>query len=220
MIVGTLAAYAIARMTFAGRKWVARGVVVTYLVPASILFIPMFQVIYSLGLIDNYASLILPIVVNAFNLVVLRQFFMGIPSELLDSAKIDGANDWDILTKIVLPLSLPALLTLVVVNALYVWNDLIIAIIFLQDDAKRTLMAGIISRVAFAVTPNSGRSLSPCPALSKNRIVRTLSPQVVFDCQPRRLCDPLLLTARGRARSRRTADLASRESVTEMDVTP
>ena len=70
-------------------------------------------------------------------------FFRTLPRELFEAARIDGAGNFRILLSIVIPLSLPALLTLVVVNALYVWNDLLIAIIFLQDDAKRTLMAGI-----------------------------------------------------------------------------
>jgi len=65
------------------------------------------------------------------------------PRELFESARIDGAGPFLTLWQLVLPLSLPALLTLVVVNSLYVWNDLLIAIIFLQDDTKRTLMAGI-----------------------------------------------------------------------------
>jgi raffinose/stachyose/melibiose transport system permease protein len=73
----------------------------------------------------------------------LTTFFRTLPQELFDAARIDGAKDFGILRHVVLPLSLPALLTLVVVNALFVWNDLLIAVIFLQDDAKRTLMAGI-----------------------------------------------------------------------------
>ena len=90
------------------------------------------------GTIVIYAGLITP-----FSIYLLTTFFRTLPRELFESARMDGANDLFILWKIVLPLSLPALLTLVVVNALYVWNDLIIAVIFLQDDSKRTLMAGI-----------------------------------------------------------------------------
>ncbi len=74
---------------------------------------------------------------------MLTTFFRTLPKELFEAARMDGAGDFLILWRIVLPLSLPALLTLVVVNALYVWNDLLIAVLFLQDDAKRTLMAGI-----------------------------------------------------------------------------
>ena len=85
-----------------------------------------------------YAGLITP-----FSVYLLTTFFRTLPKELFESARIDGANDLAILWRVVLPLSLPALLTLVVVNSLFVWNDLLIAIIFLQDDASRTLMAGI-----------------------------------------------------------------------------
>jgi raffinose/stachyose/melibiose transport system permease protein len=90
------------------------------------------------GAIIIYAGLITP-----FSVYLLTTFFRTLPRELFEAARIDGAGDLYILLRIVIPLSLPALLTLVVVNALYVWNDLIIAIIFLQDDSKRTLMAGI-----------------------------------------------------------------------------
>ena len=81
--------------------------------------------------------------ITPFSVYLLTSFFRTLPRELFEAARIDGASNLLILLKIVIPLSLPALLTLVVVNALYVWNDLLIAIIFLQDDAKRTLMAGI-----------------------------------------------------------------------------
>jgi ABC-type glycerol-3-phosphate transport system permease component len=81
--------------------------------------------------------------ITPFSVFLLTNFFRTLPKELFEAARMDGAGDLLILWKVVLPLSLPALLTLVVVNALYVWNDLIIAIIFLQDDSKRTLMAGI-----------------------------------------------------------------------------
>lgn len=118
-----------------------------YLVLLTMLFsagiIPNYLVVKAFGLLDSYWSLIVPVLASAFNVVVMRNFFMQLPRELFEAARIDGAGDLLILIRIVIPLSLPALLTLVVVNALFVWNDLLIAIIFLQDDAKRTLMAGI-----------------------------------------------------------------------------
>ena len=86
----------------------------------------------SQGAILIYAGLITP-----FSVYLLTTFFRTVPNELFESARMDGANDFTILLKIVLPLSAPALVTLLVVNSLYVWNDLLIAIIFLQDDAKR-----------------------------------------------------------------------------------
>jgi ABC-type glycerol-3-phosphate transport system permease component len=144
-VVSCLGAYAIALMRFRGRSLLFSVSTALMAVPPVVMIVPLFVLYTQLDLISTfrgtiviYAGLITP-----FSIYLLTTFFRTLPRELFESARMDGANDLFILWKIVLPLSLPALLTLVVVNALYVWNDLIIAIIFLQDDSKRTLMAGI-----------------------------------------------------------------------------
>jgi ABC-type glycerol-3-phosphate transport system permease component len=143
--VSCLGAYAIAMMRFKGRSFLFSVSTALMAVPPVVMIVPLFVLYTQLDLISTfrgtiviYAGLITP-----FSVYLLTTFFRTLPKEIFESARIDGAGEFFILWKIVLPLSLPALLTLVVVNALYVWNDLIIAIIFLQDDAKRTLMAGI-----------------------------------------------------------------------------
>jgi ABC-type glycerol-3-phosphate transport system permease component len=144
-VVSCLGAYAIAMMRFRGRSLLFSVSTALMAVPPVVMIVPLFVLYTQLDLISTfrgtiviYAGLITP-----FSVYLLTTFFRTLPKEIFESARIDGAGEFFILWKIVLPLSLPALLTLVVVNALYVWNDLIIAIIFLQDDAKRTLMAGI-----------------------------------------------------------------------------
>jgi ABC-type glycerol-3-phosphate transport system permease component len=144
-VVSCLGAYAIAMMRFKGRSLLFSISTALMAVPPVVMIVPLFVLYTQLDLISTfrgtiviYAGLITP-----FSVYLLTTFFRTLPKEIFESARIDGAGELFILWKIVLPLSLPALLTLVVVNALYVWNDLIIAIIFLQDDAKRTLMAGI-----------------------------------------------------------------------------
>jgi len=144
-VVSCLGAYAIAMMRFKGRSLLFSVSTALMAVPPVVMIVPLFVLYTQLDLISTfrgtiviYAGLITP-----FSVYLLTTFFRTLPKEIFESARIDGAGEFFILWKIVLPLSLPALLTLVVVNALYVWNDLIIAIIFLQDDAKRTLMAGI-----------------------------------------------------------------------------
>src|SRR4030067_367555 len=109
------------------------------------MIVPVFVLYSQLGLISTYqgAIIIYAGLITPFSVYLLTTFFRTVPKELFESARIDGAGDFLILRRIVLPLSLPAIVTLVVVNSLYVWNDLLIAIIFLQEDAKRTLMAGI-----------------------------------------------------------------------------
>jgi ABC-type glycerol-3-phosphate transport system permease component len=143
--VSCLGAYAIARMQFRGRTLLFSVSASLMAVPPVVMIVPLFVLYTQLGLISTYegAIIIYAGLITPFSVYLLTTFFRTLPRELFESARMDGAGDLLILWRIVLPLSLPALLTLVVVNALYVWNDLIIAIIFLQDDAKRTLMAGI-----------------------------------------------------------------------------
>jgi ABC-type glycerol-3-phosphate transport system permease component len=144
-VVSCLGAYAIARMEFKGRGLLFSVGTALMAVPPVVMIVPLFVLYSQLELISTFrgAIVIYAGLITPFSVYLLTTFFRTLPRELFESARMDGAGDLRILWKIVLPLSLPALLTLVVVNALYVWNDLIIAIIFLQDDSKRTLMAGI-----------------------------------------------------------------------------
>lgn len=144
-VVSCLGAYAIARMQFVGRSLLFSASTALMAIPPVVMIVPLFVLYTQLSLISTYegAIVIYAGLITPFSVYLLTSFFRSLPKELFESARIDGAGDLLILLKIVIPLSLPALLTLVVVNALYVWNDLLIAIIFLQDDAKRTLMAGI-----------------------------------------------------------------------------
>jgi ABC-type glycerol-3-phosphate transport system permease component len=143
--VSCLGAYAIARMEFRGRTLLFSIGTSLMAVPPVVMIVPLFVLYAQLDLISTFSGAIVIYagLITPFSVYLLTTFFRTLPRELFESARMDGAGDLFILWKIVLPLSLPALLTLVVVNALYVWNDLIIAIIFLQDDDKRTLMAGI-----------------------------------------------------------------------------
>ncbi|QIG47794.1 carbohydrate ABC transporter permease [Nordella sp. HKS 07] len=145
IVVSCLAAYAIARMEFKGRDTLLALSTSLMAVPPVVMIVPLFVLYTQLDLISTYqgAILIYAGLITPFSVYLLTTFFRTVPNELFESARIDGAGDFLILWQIVLPLSLPALLTLVVVNSLYVWNDLLIAIIFLQEDSKRTLMAGI-----------------------------------------------------------------------------
>ena len=144
-VISCLAAYAIACMEFKGRHTLLALSTSLMAVPPVVMIVPLFVLYSQLGMISTYegAIIIYAGLITPFSVYLLATFFRTVPKELFESARIDGAGHFLILVRIVLPLSLPAIMTLVVVNSLYVWNDLLIAIIFLQDDAKRTLMAGI-----------------------------------------------------------------------------
>ncbi|HRX36948.1 MAG TPA: carbohydrate ABC transporter permease [Aestuariivirga sp.] len=144
-VVSCLGAYAIACMEFKGRHGLLALSTSLMAVPPVVMIVPLFVLYTRLDLISTYqgAIIIYAGLITPFSVYLLATFFRTVPKELFESARLDGAGHFLILRKIVLPLSLPAIMTLIVVNSLYVWNDLLIAIIFLQDDAKRTLMAGI-----------------------------------------------------------------------------
>jgi ABC-type glycerol-3-phosphate transport system permease component len=144
-IVSCLAAYAIATMRFRGRDALFLTSTSLMAVPPVVMIVPLFVLYTRLGLISTYpgAIIIYAGLITPFSVYLLTTFFRTVPQELFEAARMDGAGPFMTLWTVVLPLSIPPLLTLVVVNSLYVWNDLLIAIIFLQDDAKRTLMAGI-----------------------------------------------------------------------------
>ena len=120
--------------TVPGTRFVLYAVLGTMLFTSGI--IPNYLLIKSLGLLDSYWSLILPGLASAFNLVVLRNFFMEIPAEVLDSARIDGASEWQLLRRIVLPLSKAVLAVIALFYAVGYWNDFFNALLYLNDSSK------------------------------------------------------------------------------------
>ena len=135
-VVGTLAAYAITRLQFKGREWVARSVVVTYLVPVSLLFIPMFQVIYTLGLMDNILGLMVVYltITVPFATWMMIGYFRGVPFELEDAALVDGCSRLQSLVLIMLPLALPALAVVALFSFTLSWNEFLYALVFIGSD--------------------------------------------------------------------------------------
>ncbi|TLS47828.1 carbohydrate ABC transporter permease [Streptomyces montanus] len=125
-------AYALSRPGVFGGKPVLLLVLFTFLFPPGM--IPGFLVVKELGLLDSYASLVLPVLVNVFNLVVLRGFFQGVPEELYEAARLDGAGDWRVLWSIVLPLSKAALAVVGLFYAVAYWNSWFYASLYLESD--------------------------------------------------------------------------------------
>ena len=140
-----LAAFAIARMRFRGRDTLLSLNIALMVVPPVVMLIPLFIQFSELGLVSTYRGVILIYagLTVPFSVYLLTSFFRTIPFELFESAHIDGASHLRILLRIVLPLSGPALVTLTVVNALWVWNELLIALVFLPETDLKTLMVGV-----------------------------------------------------------------------------
>lgn len=134
MLLTSLMAYGVSRRDLDGRNTVMFLVIFTMLFNGGL--IPTFLVVKELGLIDSYAALILPNAISAFNMIILKNFFQNIPEGLEESAKIDGCNDFGILFRIVLPLSLPAIATISLFYAVTYWNTYMSAILYLNDNSK------------------------------------------------------------------------------------
>ena len=145
IIVSALAAFAFARMRFTGRNTMLTINTALMVIPPVVMLIPLFIFLASIRLISTYTGAILVYagLVTPFSIYLLTNFFRTIPHEIIESALLDGASSFGVLVRIVLPLSGPALVTLIVVNSLWVWNDLLIALVLLPQDNLRSLMVGI-----------------------------------------------------------------------------
>ena len=143
--LAVMAAYAVARMRFIGRQFYLNSMISLMVIPPAVLIVPLFNMMVKVGILNTYASVIFIYVglLIPFSIFLLVSFFRGLPVELFDAASIDGCSSFGTLMRIVIPLSAPALVTLIVVNTLWVWNELLIALIFLQSDDLKTLMPGI-----------------------------------------------------------------------------
>ncbi len=145
LLINSLAAYAYARMEFRGRKAMFGLLLATLFLPGVMFLVPNFLTIYKLGLLNNYAGVILPGLSGVFGVFFLRQFFETIPKELEEAAQIDGATPVQTFWMIALPLAKPALATLAIITFLGSWNDFLWPLLILKDRTLQTLPPGLRS---------------------------------------------------------------------------
>jgi ABC-type glycerol-3-phosphate transport system permease component len=142
---GALAGFAFAKFRFKGRDALFNLMLPLMAIPPIVLLIPEFELMSVLGLVNTFASVIVIYIgiMLPFTIYLLRNFFISFPTSLIDAALVDGCSYFRAVLRIVLPLSAPALATVVVINAVFAWNELLIALVFLQDEELRTLMIGV-----------------------------------------------------------------------------
>lgn len=143
LLLDSMAAYALSRLEFPGRDAIFIVILVALMLPFQVMFIPLFVVVHDLGMLDSYSGLIVPRATNAFGIFMLRQFFMTLPKELDEAARIDGASEFGIYWRIILPLSGPALATLAIFHFMYNWNDFLWPLLITSSTEMRTLPAGL-----------------------------------------------------------------------------
>ncbi len=143
LLTSSLAAYAFAKIEFPERKALFILYIMTMAIPIQVIIIPLFIIIKHIGLSDSLWSLVLIYSFSPFGVFLLRQFYMGIPKELSESARIDGLNELGIYAKIILPLSKPALSALGIFQFVFVWNDFLAPLIFLTSDTNKVIQLGL-----------------------------------------------------------------------------
>jgi multiple sugar transport system permease protein len=149
LVCSVLAAYAIERLRFRGSKQVGLAIFLAYLVPPSILFIPLATIVFQLGIFDTRWALILtyPTFLIPFCTWLLMGYFRTIPYELEECALIDGATRWQILTKIILPLAVPGLISAGIFAFTLSWNEFIYALTFVSSSEVKTVPVGVITEL-------------------------------------------------------------------------
>jgi multiple sugar transport system permease protein len=175
LFVGALAGYGFARFSFRIRTYLFMTIVLLMALPQQSVVVPLFQIMVNLRLINNYLSLVL--VHSAWGLpwiiLFMRNFFSTLPIEIEEAARVDGASDFEIFYKIVLPMSLPALASVVVLQFMWVWNDFFIATIFIYEPS---------TMVATQLVPLVGRGvyIVDWGLLSASSIIVMIVPIVIF----------------------------------------
>jgi len=131
--------FALAKLQWRGKRLIMGLVLATLMVPAGITLIPNFVLMRNLGLVNTYPGLILPFLVGPFGVFLTRQFMYGIPDELLEAARIDGANEWRIFWQVVMPITVPVLATLGILTFLGSWNSFLYPLVMAQEPNMYTL---------------------------------------------------------------------------------
>ncbi|MEO3751479.1 carbohydrate ABC transporter permease [Streptomyces sp. B6B3] len=155
LVFCSMCGYALAKLNYLGRRPVFAVVLTALMVPGNLLLLPQFVLVSELGMLNSYAGLTLPFLAGAFGVFLMRQFMVTIPDELLEAARIDGAGEWYIFWRVVMPLVKPALATLAIFTFLGSWNNFLWPLVITNDPDKYTLPVAIAT---FAIDPTASSS--------------------------------------------------------------
>lgn len=150
LLTSALAGYGFAKFDFPGRNVLFVLVLATMMIPFFVVMIPIFYLISKLGWINSYPGLIVPNIVTAFGIFLLRQYMLSLPDEVLDAARVDGASEWEIFWRIALPLSTPAIGALGILSFVYQWNNFLWPLIVARSSDMWTVPVGLNSLRVYA----------------------------------------------------------------------
>ncbi|WP_348786694.1 carbohydrate ABC transporter permease [Leifsonia sp. NPDC080035] len=187
LVFDSLAAYALARIDFRGSRVLLIVIVASLMIPFQATLIPVYQLVAQLGWVNTFAGLIIPRAADAFGIFFLRQFFISLPRDLDNAARIDGAGEFRIFRSIVLPNAVPALLTLAIFTFVNNWNDLLWPLVFTTSPEMGTITSGLT-----LLTGPSG--IIPYGTMMAGSLIAVLPLAVMFLIMQRRFIESVATT--------------------------
>ncbi|MBP1992076.1 carbohydrate ABC transporter permease [Paenibacillus eucommiae] len=170
LVLASSAAFAFAVLTFRGKAFLFALFISSMMVPGSVVLIPLFMITQKLGMIDSYLGLILPMLFSGYGVFMIRQFFLGLPRDFYEAARLDGCSNLGVFVRIYLPLSVPALATLGTLAFISFYNSLLWPLIVINSEELKTIpigIAGLVGQYGF-ITPHlvmAGAAIMVVPAL-------------------------------------------------------
>ena len=180
IFVSSIGAYGLVKLDLPFKNFIFSVIVATHKFPATLNTIPNYLVVNNLGLMNTYWALIIPKVAGSFGFFFVKQFCDQLPNALLEAARLDGANEWQIFTKIVFPFMKPACSTLVVFSFTASWNDAFAPMVYITDTSMRTLPLALQSI-------GSGAALTRAGAMAAATLLSTLPTIVIYTLMQRRV---------------------------------
>ena len=147
VLVNSLAGYAFAKLPFPGREKLFKSLAAALVVPAQVGMLPLFLLLRQLGLVNTYAGVLVPYLASIFGIFMIRQYALSVPDDLLDAARVEGANEWAVFRLVALPVIKPILVTLAAFTFLSAWNDFMWPLIILADSDMYTLPVALANLV-------------------------------------------------------------------------
>lgn len=184
----SLAAYGLSRVDFKARGILLAVLIATMMIPAMALLIPVYKLLGSMGLVNSYLGIIIPRMADVGGIFLLRQFFISIPKDLDNAARIDGAGEFRIFAQIILPNAVPAILTVGMFNFMGNWNDLLWPLIMTSKPETRTITAGL------AMLTGHGSSVTPYGVVMAGALISALPLLIVFFFVQKRFVEGIAMT--------------------------
>lgn len=188
VFLDSLAAYGLSRVDFKGRGILLAVLIATMMIPAMALLIPVYKLLGSMGLVNSYLGIIIPRMADVGGIFLLRQFFISIPKDLDNAARIDGAGEFRIFAQIILPNAVPAILTVGMFNFMGNWNDLLWPLIMTSKPETRTITAGL------AMLTGHGSSVTPYGVVMAGALISALPLLIVFFFVQKRFVEGIAMT--------------------------